>query len=130
MFYYLLISLLFFLIFFLSNGSKSSYTQSFLVMLRSSTFFLYSWALSTLFVGLDDIFPANITAATEEIQHVNLLPVYGLNVHSMLKHKTLVLTEKALDRIEDRLLLALNRADDAKMNKRLRNPSLIHRPQV
>ena len=105
-------------------------TQNFLVMLRSSTFFLYSWALSTLFVGLDDIFPANITAATEEIQHVNLLPVYGLNVHSMLKHKTLVLTEKALDRIEDRLLLALNRADDAKMNKRLRNPSLIHRPQV
>lgn len=32
------------------------------------------------------------------------MPVYGLNVYSMLKHETLVLTQAAAEKIEDRIL--------------------------
>ena len=71
------------------------------------------WAISTLFVGKDDLFPRNLTAATETIFHVNMMPVYGLNVYSMLKHKTLVLTIDAMMQIEEKLLFALNRTDRA-----------------
>ncbi len=61
------------------------------------------WALSTLFVDANNIFPENLTEATDAIDYVNLMPSFGLNVHSMLKHKTLVLTLAALNHIEDRL---------------------------
>ena len=71
------------------------------------------WAISTLFVGKDDLFPRNLTAATETIFHVNMMPVYGLNVYSMLKHKTLVITLDAMMQIEEKLLFALNRTDRA-----------------
>jgi len=70
-----------------------------------------SWGISALMVDVSDIFPENVTAATESIGHVNLMPCYGLNVHSMLKHKTLVLTVDAVKYIEDKLLFALNRFD-------------------
>lgn len=53
--------------------------------------------------------PRNITVATDEIKHVNLMPVYGLNVYSMLKHSTLVLTTAAVDEIESKILYHLNR---------------------
>ena len=42
---------------------------------------------------------------------MNLMPVYGLNVSSMIKHQTLVLTERAVKKITERLLFALNRTD-------------------
>ena len=67
--------------------------------------------MSALMVDVDDFFPENITAATEQIQHVNLMPCYGLNVHSILKHKTLVMTVDALNYVEEKLLFALNRFD-------------------
>lgn len=56
--------------------------------------------------------PKNITIATDSIKHVNLMPVYGLNVYSMLKHETLVLTESAVDEIENKLLFNLHRSDN------------------
>lgn len=55
--------------------------------------------------------PRNITVATDSIKHMNLMPVYGLNVYSMLKHDTLVLTRAALDLIESKLLYHLHRND-------------------
>jgi len=69
------------------------------------------WGKSTLIVDVNDIFPRNITAATDSIPHVNLMPAYGLNVLSMLKHQTLVLTEAAVDHITNKLIFALNRTD-------------------
>lgn len=36
-----------------------------------------NWGPSVLFVDDYDIMPPNITLATDEIQHVNLMPVYG-----------------------------------------------------
>ena len=54
------------------------------------------WALSTLFVDKTDKFPSNLTGATMNILHVNMIPAYGLNVHDMLKHKNLVMTKASV----------------------------------
>jgi len=72
---------------------------------------LIRWALSTLIVDVNDQFPRNLTAATMSILHVNMMPAFGLNVHDMLKHQTLVLTKAAVEHIEDRLLFAQRRMD-------------------
>ncbi|XP_064097873.1 large ribosomal subunit protein uL4m-like [Macrobrachium nipponense] len=69
------------------------------------------WGPSVLFVDDTDIMPRNITLATDPIWHYNLMPIYGLNVISMLKHDTLVLTVAAVKRLEERLLYHLNRPD-------------------
>ncbi|XP_071519980.1 large ribosomal subunit protein uL4m [Panulirus ornatus] len=69
------------------------------------------WGPSVLFVDDTDVMPRNIIIATETIQHMNLIPVYGLNVHSMLKHETLVLTVSAARCIEERILYHLNKPD-------------------
>ncbi|KAL0880711.1 hypothetical protein ABMA27_001926 [Loxostege sticticalis] len=67
-----------------------------------------NWGPSVLFVDDTDIAPRNITVATDALPHVNIMPVYGLNVYSMLKHDTLVLTLAAAERIEERILLLLH----------------------
>lgn len=67
-----------------------------------------NWGPSVLIVDVDDIVPRNITAATEGLAHVNVMPVYGLNVYSMLKHSGLVLTRAAAAALERRLLRHLH----------------------
>lgn len=62
-----------------------------------------------MFYFSTDIAPRNIIAASDGLPHVNIMPVYGLNVYSMLKHETLVLTLSAAERIEERILYHLNR---------------------
>jgi len=69
------------------------------------------WSPSVLMVDTEDIFPTHITAVTEEIPHINIMPVYGLNVNSMLKHETLVLTKRAVEDLTAKLLYALHRQD-------------------
>ncbi|EEC01010.1 ribosomal protein L4, putative, partial [Ixodes scapularis] len=58
-----------------------------------------------------DYVPKNIAVACDQIKHMNIMPVYGLNVHSMLKYDTLVLTLSAAEEIEAKLLYQLNRTD-------------------
>lgn len=58
-----------------------------------------------------DIMPRNITIATDRIKHMNLMPVYGLNVYSMLKHDTLVLTKASAELIENKILMHLHKND-------------------
>lgn len=55
--------------------------------------------------------PRNITAATDTIKHINLMPTYGLNVYSMLKHDTLVLTKSSVDVIESKILMHLHKCN-------------------
>lgn len=62
------------------------------------------WGDSILFVDDSDILTTNVAKALKEIPQFNAMPVYGLNVFSMLKHETLVLTLAAVERIEERLL--------------------------
>ncbi|XP_018798330.1 PREDICTED: 39S ribosomal protein L4, mitochondrial [Bactrocera latifrons] len=73
-----------------------------------------NWGPSVLIVDRDDIFPENISYATDALSYVNLMPSYGLNTYSMLKHDTLVLTVNAVKHIEERLLYQLHRTDAAK----------------
>ncbi|NXX32295.1 RM04 protein, partial [Nicator chloris] len=61
------------------------------------------WGSSVLLVDVDE-FPENISAAAEGLKSFTLIPALGLNVHSLLKHQTLVLTLGALDFLEQRLL--------------------------
>ncbi|KAJ2949816.1 hypothetical protein O0L34_g11131 [Tuta absoluta] len=67
-----------------------------------------NWGPSVLIVDDTDFAPRNIIAATDNLPHVNVIPVYGLNVYSMLKHDTLILTMSAAEKIEDRILTHLN----------------------
>lgn len=69
------------------------------------------WGPSVLFIDDTDFMPKNISLATDPVKHTNLMPVYGLNVYSMLKHETLVLTLSAVEKIEERLLFQMNRLD-------------------
>ncbi|XP_064483971.1 large ribosomal subunit protein uL4m-like isoform X2 [Ornithodoros turicata] len=82
------------------------------------------WGPSVLFVDDTDYVPKNIALACDEIKHMNIMPVYGLNVYSMLKHDTLVITLSALEKIEERLLFHLNRTDVREAMSRLRKPRL------
>eukprot|EP00069_Balaena_mysticetus_P021687 bmy_13754T0 len=48
--------------------------------------------------------PQNIVAAASGLKTFNLVPAIGLNVHSMLKHQTLVLTLPTVAFLEEKLL--------------------------
>lgn len=37
-----------------------------------------NWGPSVLFVDTEDTMPENITIATDEIKHINLMPAYGM----------------------------------------------------
>ncbi|XP_044732578.1 39S ribosomal protein L4, mitochondrial [Chrysoperla carnea] len=79
-----------------------------------------NWGPSALIIDDTDIMPRNITVATDTIKHVNLMPVYGLNVYSMLKHNTLILTVAAVQKLEQQLLYHLNRNDGSLMNRKFK----------
>lgn len=67
-----------------------------------------------------DIFPYNLTAATETLKHVLPMPVYGLNVYSMLKYHTLVMTTAAVEKVQERILYQLNRTDSRKLTEKFK----------
>lgn len=79
------------------------------------------WGPSVLFVDDNDIAPRNFIIATDDIQHINMMPVYGLNVFSMLKYETLVLTVAAVNRIQERLLFHFHRQDSRDVTKKFRH---------
>ncbi|NXP42758.1 RM04 protein, partial [Leiothrix lutea] len=64
---------------------------------------LRNWGGSVLLVDVDE-FPEELIAAVERLKSFTLIPALGLNVHSLLKHQTLVLTLGAVAFLERRLL--------------------------
>lgn len=68
------------------------------------------WGPSVLFVDYEDFVPRNIAVATNDIGYYNIMPSYGLNVHSMLKHTKLVMSKQAVEHIQERILYQLNRS--------------------
>lgn len=78
------------------------------------------WGPSALIVDSNPVFPRNITLASEGIAHVNLMPVFGLNVYSMLKHETLILTLSALEAIEAKLNNHSLRLDTDKFDRQIK----------
>ncbi|XP_069737635.1 large ribosomal subunit protein uL4m [Phaenicophaeus curvirostris] len=61
------------------------------------------WGSSVLIVDVNEA-PENIARATAALKTINLIPAVGLNVYSMLKHETLVLTLDAVAFLEEKLL--------------------------
>lgn len=61
------------------------------------------WGHSVLIVDVNEP-PENIGAAADALKTINLIPALGLNVHSMLKHETLVLTLDTVTFLEKKLL--------------------------
>ena len=55
--------------------------------------------------------PLNITTAVTQIKGTALMPTYGLNVYSMLKYNTLVMTTKSIDTLESKLLYYMNHVE-------------------
>ncbi|XP_035226203.1 39S ribosomal protein L4, mitochondrial-like isoform X2 [Stegodyphus dumicola] len=90
------------------------------------------WGISVLFINETDIMPRNITLATDKMESVVLMPYYGLNVYSMLKYDTIVMTLEALNKIEERLLFHLHRSDldDGKFNRFDFNKSVLKNSDV
>ncbi|XP_076977977.1 large ribosomal subunit protein uL4m isoform X3 [Tamandua tetradactyla] len=63
------------------------------------------WGDSVLLVdAVYEEMPQNVVAATSGLKTFTLIPAVGLNVHSMLKHETLVLTLRATTFLEEKLL--------------------------
>uniref|UniRef100_A0A4X2M8S3 Large ribosomal subunit protein uL4m n=1 Tax=Vombatus ursinus TaxID=29139 RepID=A0A4X2M8S3_VOMUR len=62
------------------------------------------WGDSVLLVDVDEDMPQNIVSAVSNLKTINLVPAVGLNVHSMLKHQTLVLTLNTVAFLEKKLL--------------------------
>ncbi|XP_039184253.1 39S ribosomal protein L4, mitochondrial [Crotalus tigris] len=61
------------------------------------------WGRSALFVDVGEI-PENIQSAASGLKTFTVVPAIGLNVHSMLKHETLVLTLETISFLEKKLL--------------------------
>lgn len=62
------------------------------------------WGESVLLVDVCQEFPQNILQATANLKTVNLIPAIGLNVHSMLKHESIILTLDTVKFLEEKLL--------------------------
>ncbi|KAM4038891.1 large ribosomal subunit protein uL4m [Anomaloglossus baeobatrachus] len=62
------------------------------------------WGESVLIVDANEDMPENILSATVNSKKINLIPAIGMNVYSMLKHDTILLTIAAVDFLEEKLL--------------------------
>lgn len=69
------------------------------------------WGPSVLIIDKRDIFPQNLVAATEGLNHINMMSTVGLNTLSMCKHETMVITLEGLKDVEEKLLHQLVRVD-------------------
>jgi len=70
------------------------------------------WGISVLFIDDSDVLSRNFALAIDGCKGYNVMPVYGLNVYSMLKHETVVLTLNAVEKIEQKLLAQIHKQDD------------------
>ncbi|KAG8129958.1 hypothetical protein E2320_016633 [Naja naja] len=57
-----------------------------------------------IFLAFRDEIPENIQSATSDLKTFTVVPAIGLNVHSMLKYETLVLTLDTISFLEKKLL--------------------------
>ncbi|XP_032804443.2 large ribosomal subunit protein uL4m [Petromyzon marinus] len=62
------------------------------------------WGDSVLIVDVNEQMPKNILEATEKLKTITVMPALGLNVYSMLKYHTLVLTVDTVRFLERKLL--------------------------
>uniref|UniRef100_A0A0N4Z663 Large ribosomal subunit protein uL4m n=1 Tax=Parastrongyloides trichosuri TaxID=131310 RepID=A0A0N4Z663_PARTI len=70
-----------------------------------------NWGYSALFVNENAEVAENLVKATEDIPSFNIMPVYGLNCFSIMKHDTLIISRDALIKLEERILYHFNRSE-------------------
>lgn len=46
----------------------------------------------------------NLVEATEQIPTFTVMPLYGMNCYSIMKHETLILSKRVVDELERRML--------------------------
>jgi len=66
------------------------------------------WGVSCLMIHESDRIPPNLAVATSQLCNFTVMPFYGFNVFSALKHDTLLMSLAAVNAIEDKLLTHLN----------------------
>lgn len=69
------------------------------------------WGPSVLIVDDETNFSEPLIKSTSSIPHVNLMSIVGLNSMSLCKHETLVITQNALQTVQEKLLYQLLRVD-------------------
>ncbi|KAL3084561.1 hypothetical protein niasHS_008253 [Heterodera schachtii] len=70
-----------------------------------------NWGYSVLFVDLTvNKFNPNLVEATNKIPSFNVMPLYGLNCYSIVKHETLVLSRAVVEALERRILEYIHKA--------------------
>ncbi|PIO40579.1 hypothetical protein AB205_0018820 [Aquarana catesbeiana] len=62
------------------------------------------WGESVLIVDLNEDMSENILSATADLKKITLIPAIGINVYSMLKYDTVLLTVRTVDFLEEKLL--------------------------
>ncbi|XP_038626970.1 LOW QUALITY PROTEIN: 39S ribosomal protein L4, mitochondrial [Tachyglossus aculeatus] len=62
------------------------------------------WGDSVLIVDVEEQMPQNIVSAVSSLKKINLMHVLGLNVYSILRFQTLVLTLDTVSFLEEKLL--------------------------
>ncbi|TRY88131.1 hypothetical protein DNTS_031507 [Danionella cerebrum] len=62
------------------------------------------WGNTVLIVDIGEEYPENMLQATKSLKTINIIPAIGLNVHSMLKHESVVLTLEVVKFLEKKLL--------------------------
>ncbi|XP_003741107.1 39S ribosomal protein L4, mitochondrial [Galendromus occidentalis] len=87
------------------------------------------WGPSVLFVHEDELAPRNLTMACDSVGHLNIMPVFGLNVYSMLKHETVVLSLKSCEMIQERIIYALRRSDAHLVDSKYKVRPIIERTE-
>ncbi|XP_055387321.1 39S ribosomal protein L4, mitochondrial [Condylostylus longicornis] len=78
-----------------------------------------NWGPSVLLVDFNE-FPEDICYATDPMSYITLMPHYGLNVYSILKYETLVMTVAATKKIEEKLLFHMKRSDIKQLSKKFK----------
>ncbi|OAF71380.1 hypothetical protein A3Q56_00853 [Intoshia linei] len=90
------------------------------------------WGFSVQYVTTNDENTANLIEACSNIKGFSVLPVEALNVYGLLKHETIVITQKAVEHIQDCIIKCSNKLDyrekayKAQRKKLLNNQQLIN----
>ncbi|OZC11428.1 ribosomal protein, L4/L1 family [Onchocerca flexuosa] len=69
-----------------------------------------NWGYSVLFVNDSSEVPEKLAKVCDEIPTFNVMPVYGVNCFSLIKHDTVVFSLAALQLFQTRILFHKNRA--------------------
>ena len=75
------------------------------------------WGPSVLILDDTERFPDPLFNASRDLTHINLMNLPEFNVLSLIKHETLIVTQEALRKVEEKLIFQLIRADLSSVSK-------------